>query len=234
MDVSIVIPMHNEREALPDLLKALRSFWETNESQTAFEFLLIDDGSTDETFDFAWREADRFPAPMKVARLSPQEGLGGAVRAGFSFASGEIVVTYDADLPYPLTDLPRLVAAVKAGADIATASPYHPDGIVEGVSAYRLIPSQVVSSLYRLRLLRYPRLFTYTCGFRAYRRSILEAIVPTASGFLATSQMICKGLRAGLSIEEIPSCLRQRTKGTSKMRVLRTALTHLRYLVGAR
>ena len=225
--------MHNEVEAIPNLIKGLHGFWQAEESRLAMEFLLVDDGSTDETFDLAWREADRFPGPMKVLQLKPQEGLGGALRAGFSFASGDIVVTYDADLPYPLSDIPKLIKAIRDGADVATASPYHPDGTVEGVSAARLIPSRIVSFCYRLRLCRYPRLFTYPCGVRAYRRSVLQSIEPTANGFLATAQLICRGLRAGLQITEIPSRLRQRTEGKSKMRLFRVALSHMRYLLRA-
>ena len=143
-------------------------------------------------------------------------------------------MTYDADLPYPLADLPRLVRAIHDGAAIATASPYHPEGEVEGVSAFRLIPSRLVGWLYRIRLVGYPRLYTYTCGFRAYRREILDSIEPTANGFLATSQLLCRGLRAKLKVHEIPSRLRQRVKGQSKMRVVRTAFTHLLYLIRAR
>lgn len=229
----MVIPMHNEVDALPDLMDALREFWLEHESRLSMEFLLVDDGSHDKTFDVAWEAADAFPAPVKVLRLSPREGLGGALRAGFSFATGEVLVTYDADLPYPLSDVVPLLDAIRDGADVATASPYHPDGQVEGVSFLRLIPSRIVSWLYRTRLMRYPSLFTYTCGFRAYRRSIIDLIQPTANGFLATSQMLVRALRRGFTVSEIPSCLRKRQKGSSKMRLLRTTLSHCIYLFRA-
>jgi len=227
--------MHNEQEALASLFPALDSLAEEMLPHRATEFILVDDGSMDATFKLAHAWADRCHHPARILRLNPREGLGGALRCGFGFAVGRIVITYDADRPYPLEDAVKLANAIDDGADIATASPYHPEGRVEGVGPGRLLPSKLANLAYRIRLGRQSGgLATYTCGFRAYRREILESILPSSQGFLATAQMMTRGLRQNLKVAEIPSVLRPRQTGTSKMNMLRTTCSHLAHLVRCR
>ncbi|MCA9319143.1 MAG: glycosyltransferase [Planctomycetes bacterium] len=230
--MSLVIPMHQEQEALTDLLPAIEVFRREQALTLGFEVILVDDGSTDKSYDLSWKWADRSHFPVKVLRLKPREGIGGALQAGFRFAAGRWIVTYDADMSYPLEDIPRLIAAGEAGADIVTASPYRRDAGTEGVDRSRLGISRWATRLYRLRLGRRANdLSCFTCGFRAYRRSALPQWTPRAKGFLATAEMLVRGLRSGLKVAEIPSRLRPRTKGRSKMKVFRTTLAHLRFLV---
>ena len=235
MDVSVIVPMYDEAEAAPTLFDGLRRLAILLAPERACEFVLIDDGSTDATFELAMDFAESTVVPTRVVRLNPNEGIGAALRHGFDFATGTVVVTMDADLTYPLEDVTRLCDHIDAGADVVTASPYMTGGAVEGVPTHRLLISKLCNAAYRVRLLGTARgLRTFTCGFRAYRRSILDRIAPTNAGFLATAQMIVRALRAGLQVEEIPSTLHGRAAGGSKMRVARTTTSHLVYLIRCR
>lgn len=235
MDFSIVIPMHDEAEALASLLPALDRTYEAMAPARCFEAILVDDGSTDHSFEIAWDWAERARFPVKVFRQNPCEGLGGALRTGFRFALGRAVITYDADMSYPLADLGKLMDKLDEGHDIVTASPFHPEGGVRDVAPERLRISRLAHLAYRLRLPRKLRGITcVTCGFRAYRREILETIAHRHDGFLATAELLVRGLRAGLRVAEVPSWLAPRVAGRSKMKVLRTALQHLRFLITLR
>ena len=236
MDVSLVIPMHDEREALVDLLPALVEFQRANASRLGLELIMVDDGSHDGTFDICWQWSEGVHFPTKVLRLNPQEGIGGALRNGFDFCSGRWVVTYDADMSYPLDDLPKLIEAGEAAdAGVVTATPYSAAGDVKDVQAGRLGISKWATRLYGWRLGSKGRhLSCFTCGFRAYRRDALARLGPKHDGFLATAELLVRALRLGDKVIEVPSVLGPRTRGRSKMKVLRTTLSHLKFLVALR
>ncbi len=233
MDLTLLIPMHDEREALEDLLPALAAFHAAHSVDLAMEAVLVDDGSTDGTFDAAWTWAERQHFPVKVIRLNPQEGLGGALSQGIPFCTGRWVVTYDADMSYPLDDVLRLLARGDSeGAQVVTASPWGEDGRALDLNPRREGISRWASRLYRWRLGRRGRHLTcFTCGFRAYAKEALPRLTPRNKGFLATAEMLVRALRADMTVAEIPSTLSPRTKGRSKMRVVRTALSHILFLV---
>jgi hypothetical protein len=167
----------------------------------------------------------------KVLGVSPNAGIGNALREAAMLVAGDVVVTYDADRPYPLEDARRLVAAVAAGADVATASPYIAGGGAPKVPLPRLVLSRTASWLYRLRLAGRTRgIHTFTCGFRAWRKEAYLASLPTEDGFAATAEMLLIALAAGRPVAEVPSILRKREAGVSKMRPVRVALRHVRLL----
>ena len=103
MRLSIVIPVYNEREALPTTLARVQA--------TPFdkEIILVDDGSTDGTRD--WLQTLRHPGVVVV--LQPENrGKGAALRAGFERATGDVVLIQDADLEYDPADYPRLLQPI--------------------------------------------------------------------------------------------------------------------------
>ncbi len=233
MDLTLLIPMHDEAEALDDLLPALATFHAEHVVDIAMEAVLVDDGSTDDTFEKAWNWADGQHFPVKVIRLAPREGLGGAISQGIPFCTGNWVVTYDADMSYPLDDIPRLLERGGAeDAQVVTASPWGAEGLALELDRRRERISRLASRLYHWRLGRRGRHLTcFTCGFRAYAKGALPLIAPKSKGFLATAEMLVRALKADMTVTEIPSTLRPRTQGRSKMRVVRTALSHLLFLI---
>ncbi len=230
MLVSLVIPCHDERDALPALFAELRRFPELIRPHIP-EIVLIDDGSTDDTAERLYDFAAACFWPCKVLGLKPNGGIGNAIWESSWMVQGDVVITYDADLPYPLDDCRRLLDAIDAGADVATASPYAKGGGTSDLPAGRLLLSRGASLIYRLRLFGRGRdIDTFTCGFRAWKREAFLACLPSEDRFAATAEMLLSALKQKRRAVQIPSQLRGREHGHSKMQVWPTMRRHLRLM----
>ena len=229
MLVTILIPCHNEQDALVPLFNELERLPRLLTPEHFPEVVCVDDGSTDDSARLLRSLCDRTWFPVRVLSLSPNQGLGAAIREGVVLATGDVVVTYDADRAYPLEDLKEMLALISGGADMVTASPWHPSGKSEPLPFHRRLLSVGASWAYRLRFgpAGSARIHTYTCGYRAYRRDVLLRCLPRRNDFVATAEILVRALREGLMIKELPSTLRARTEGQSKMRLLRTIRGHL-------
>jgi len=229
MDLSIIIPCYNEAQNVPLIAERLFPTVEQLNHAGVVQVILVDDGSTDDTLarlhelagDRSW---------VQVVSHGQNRGLGAAVRTGFLHAQGDVIVTTDSDGTYPFAEIPQLLERLTPTVDIVVASPYHPQGRVEGVAAYRLVLSQGASLLYRLLLDR--RLHTYTSLFRAYRREVVERVPSAADGFLMPAEFLAHAILLGYRVVEYPTVLHVRRHGQSKARVARIVLAHLRFQTG--
>jgi dolichol-phosphate mannosyltransferase len=219
--LTVVLPLFDEEAllpVLPSLCDRVRAALRGHE----VTLLAVDDGSTDRTA----AGLARVPG-LEVATHERNLGPGAAMTTGLRRAAGEAALVYDADEAYPPEDLARLVAALD-GADVATLSPYHPEGGVEGVGPLRLALSRAASRLYRWRT--GAPLHTFTCAVRGYRLAAVRPLLPAPADFTAAAWLLAAALAAGLRVREVPARLRARRAGRSKMRLLRTAAAHLRLL----
>ncbi len=138
-----------------------------------WHFLFVDDGSTDDTFGALLRAARDEPW-VEVVRHHENLGLGAALRTGFEHARSPIVCTIDSDCTYPPERLPELAALVEQGAEIVTASAWHPgERRAPRAAACVCWLSRMVSGLYKLLIGQ--DVYTFTCLFRAYRRETVRA-----------------------------------------------------------
>lgn len=227
--VSIVVPMCNEEESIPLLRKKLERLQRQLERLYTVEYCLVDDGSTDRTGELM---ESVVPAGGRVAicRHAVNRGLGAALRTGMRAAQGAIVCTIDADCSYPPENLNVLIEMVALRrADVATASPYHPQGGVLGVKAWRILLSRQCSRFYRW--ISPLKLHTYTSIFRAYDGRVARHIRFESDGFLSAVEMLFSASGLGYSIAEVPMVLRARVSGTSKIRIARTIWAHLGMMV---
>ena len=108
------------------------------------------------------------------------------------------------------------------------ASPYHPEGAVEGVPRWRLVLSRGCSALYGL--IAPVRLHTYTSVFRAYRRDVIRTVRFEEDGFVSASEILIRAAEAGYRIVEVPMTLHARKIGQTKMKIVRTIRGHLRLI----
>lgn len=226
--LSIVMPCCNEEEAIELLPQRLFPILRRLAQNYAVELVMVDDGSTDDTWARLAALRDAAPFAVILERHAPNRGLGAALRTGQARATGQIVVTLDVDGTYPFAIIESLVEAIEVGADIATASPYHRDGGVAGVSRFRLFFSRGASLCYRLLVDR--RIATYTALVRAYRAEILAAAIPDHPGFLNVAMTLVEARRRGARVVEVPAILAQRQVGVSKAKVARITRTHLAYM----
>jgi dolichol-phosphate mannosyltransferase len=226
MNLSLVIPCFNESDSIAELHKQFSAIRSQLAQYGAFELVLVDDGSSDDTYA---RLSEAFAGweNVTIVQHERNRGLGAALRTGFAHARGDVIVTTDSDGTYPFTTIPALLALLRPGIDIVTASPYHPKGGVDGVPAYRLLFSKGASSMYRVLL--DPQLHTYTAMYRAYRREVIERIPTTSDGFLMVTELLVGALLEGYRVAEFPAVLRVRRYGQSKARVWQITRSHLRF-----
>jgi dolichol-phosphate mannosyltransferase len=230
IDVSIIIPCHNEAEGLKQLGTELGPVLRALGAAIRVELVLVDDGSRDQTWEHMQRLARGGLAddvPIVLARHDVNRGLGAALRTGFAVAHGEVLVTTDSDATYRFSEIPHLLERLTPEIDVVTASPYHPLGGVDGVPPYRLVLSRGSSLVYRA--LAGGDVHTYTALFRAYRREVVRTVPFEADGFLAVAEVLVNAIRAGFRVAEYPTVLHSRVSGVSKARILRTIRAHLRF-----
>jgi dolichol-phosphate mannosyltransferase len=229
LQVSVVTPLFNERECVNLLVDSLARLEQSLSDRMEFEFLLVDDGSTDGTSAFV-QDAIAGRANMRLIQHAANRGIAAAIHTGLRAARNEVVASIDCDGSYDPMLLGQMAPLLSEGVDLVTASPYHPLGEVEDVPAWRLQLSKCASRLYGLAC-RY-ELSCYTCCFRVYRRSAVAAIELNNERFVGVAELLCKVVERGGRVIEHPATLRSRVAGHSKMRVVRATLGHLQ-LIGA-
>ena len=227
--VSVVVPIFNEEDGIGLLREKLLKLKGLLENTYRLEFVFVDDGSNDRTVERLRQQFADVEVPFQIVEHGRNRGVGAAFRSGFQVCSGKLICTIDADCTYSPEGLRWLLAALEStGADIAVASPYHPDGGVEGVPWWRLALSRRCSALYRWASPL--KLYTYTSIFRAYRSEVVRNVSFASDGFVSAAEILLAAGRQGYRVTEVPMVLRARSIGRSKMKVLRTIISHLRML----
>ena len=168
MDISIVIPLFNERESLPELCRRIDEVC-TQQAWT-YEILMIDDGSTDGSWDCI-RELSQADSRIHGVRFRRNYGKSAALYCGFERAQGDIVVTMDADLQDDPAELPGLCRMIKE------------DGydLVSGWKKHRkdnAITKNIPSKLYNATARRITgiKLHDMNCGLKAYKREVVKSV----------------------------------------------------------
>lgn len=225
--VSVVVPMFNERECVASLMTSLADVEAQLGDRYAFEFVLVDDGSRDETVALL-KAAIAGRTNYRLVEHGVNRGIGAAIGTGIAAASHEMVVSMDCDGSYDPLLMGELLPLLADGVDLVTASPYHRAGGVENVPLWRLRLSRLASQLYGLACRH--KLSCYTSCFRVYRRSAVIDIELENPGFVGVAELLCRVLQQGGVVVEHPAMLRSRVAGQSKMRVVRASLGHLRLI----
>ncbi|HWM92643.1 MAG TPA: glycosyltransferase [Thermoanaerobaculia bacterium] len=226
--VSLVIPCFHEEGSLEYLANTLRNVAASLGRDYDLSFLFVDDGSSDRTWEVLGRLFGSRP-DCTLIRHERNRGVAAAILTGIRAAKTEIVCSIDCDCTYDPHGLAEMIPRLADGVDLVTASPYHPEGRVLNVPAWRLSLSRGASFLYR-RVLR-QKLHTYTSCFRVYRRRAMADLVLREEGFLGVSEILARLDLQGSTVVEHPATLEVRLLGQSKMKVLRSIAGHLRLLV---
>ena len=234
MKLSIIIPCYNEQHGIAALAEVLAKFIQDARARDVdVEVILVNDGSTDNTQMFLEKEFGDDPV-YHIASYGSNRGVGGAIKEGFAKSASEILVCYESDCTYSIDKVWDLLARIQEGADVASISPYHPGGGMQGVPILRLLLSIGVSWLYRLAFLFHPQtIYTFSGIFRAYRKEALEDIHVEADGFLFGAEIMCRFLKKGYRVAEVPAILYVRRRGQSSLnlpRMIRTIFQHLAFI----
>ena len=224
--VSVVIPLFQEEPTISYLHRSLSELEASGKNRYQFDFILVDDGSEDETFATLKKEFRDLPN-FQILQHKENKGVAAAILTGLQASKNEIVCSMDCDCSYDPALLLEMIPEIQ-NADLVTASPYHPEGEVFNVPKWRLLLSKNLSRLYNLVL--HAHLHTYTSCFRVYRKSKVVTLKPAHSDFLGIAEHLLLVIKGGGKVLEHPATLESRLLGVSKMKTVRTILGHLKLL----
>ncbi|HYT29689.1 MAG TPA: polyprenol monophosphomannose synthase, partial [Actinomycetota bacterium] len=208
-----ILPTYNERATIAKVLEDVTAQGEL------IHVLVVDDDSPDGTGDLVQVVAEAEPR-VRLLRRPGKQGLASAYLTGFRTAlrdAYDVVVEMDADLSHRPEDLPRLIEG-SARHDLTIGSRYVPGGAVTNWSPARVRLSKAGNAYARV-MLRLP-VADATSGYRAYRRTLLRALVDEgihSDGYAFQIELAYRAHRLGYSIGEIPITFREREHGHSKL-----------------
>jgi dolichol-phosphate mannosyltransferase len=210
---TVCLPTYNEAENLENVVRAL--------APHGVDVLVIDDGSPDGTGQIA----DRLAAELdyvSVLHRTRKEGIGRAYVAGFEnvlAGDSDLILEMDCDFSHDPADVPRLIAACEAGADLALGSRYVRGG---GTRNWGLLRRAISwGGSFYARLVLGVRVRDLTGGFKCFRRHVLETLDLDAiesKGYAFQIETTYRVLRRGFEVVEVPIVFVDRVEGTSKMR----------------
>lgn len=216
----IVIPAFNESGSLPDVLRHL------HDVVPDFDVVVVDDGSSDETYDLA------LAAGVHALKLPFNLGIGGALRAGFRFASEQgyqRAVQFDADGQHDANEIAVLLEPLDKGADLVIGSRFAGTGDYE-VGRTRSAGMGVLRVAVRLLS---GRQFTDTSsGFRAMSARLLHQFaVDYPVEYMDSTETLISACRMGFDVQEVPVTMHQRAGGEPSNRSFRLVYNYARLLV---
>ncbi|MDA1045218.1 MAG: glycosyltransferase family 2 protein [Verrucomicrobia bacterium] len=167
LDVSLVVPVYNEEESVELLCEKIHASMQTL-SQT-YEVILIDDGSKDRTWELLLKMAERYPHLHLIA-FRANFGQTAAMSAGIEHATGDVVITLDADLQNDPSDIPLLLERMREGFDVVSGWRKHrKDPFLS-----RKLPSMIANGL--ISKITGVALHDYGCTLKAYRREVIQDV----------------------------------------------------------
>lgn len=209
-DISIVVPVYNEEESVPHLCAQLDTV--LSGSKYSYEIVLIDDGSSDNTWETLLEANEKYKG-IKLVRFRRNFGQTAAMSAGFHEAEGDVIVTLDADLQNDPADIPLVVERMHEGFDVVSG--WRKDRKDPFIN--RRLPSMLANSL--ISRITGVHLHDYGCTLKAYRKEIVKNLnlygemhrfIPALASWV------------GADVDEVAVNHRARQYGTSKYGISRT------------
>ena len=196
------MPAFNEAPNIPELVRRTRA---AVKDLGTWELIIVDDGSTDESWTVIESAAAECSELVGV-RLQRNFGQHPAVSAGFAVARGAVIVTLDADLQNPPEEIPKLVARLGPDCDVASGwRQFRHD------SASRTLPSRLINLV--IAKVTGVKLHDYGCMLRAYKRSVVEQVQSCPEVNKAITALVSW---LGVKIVEVPVEHHERAAGRSR------------------
>lgn len=199
--VDVVIPVLNEAHVLEKSVGIVRDFLKRNLT-CHWKIVIVDNGSTDGTFDVAQDLAEKL-GDVRFVYLT-EKGRGRALRQAWEESTADIVLYTDVDLSTELAAVPKLVRAlVEEGYDIAVGS-----RLAKGARTVRCFKREVTSQIYNLFLkcILFTKFTDAQCGFKAVTREVVDKIVPNVKDqdWFFDTELLVLAEKLGYKIKDIP------------------------------
>ena len=167
LDISVVVPLFNEEESLPELVAWIDRV--AHENSLSYEVIMVNDGSTDRSWEVVKELSAKYPA-VKGISFMRNYGKSAALYSGFEMASGEVVFTMDADLQDSPDEIPEMRRMIlEEGYDLVSGwkrKRYDPIG-KRWPSKFFNLTARIMSGI---------RLHDFNCGLKAYRLKVVKSI----------------------------------------------------------
>ena len=212
-DLSVVVTLFNEEGSVDELYERATAVLDA--LGRPFELVFVDDGSQDGTFARIERLHEH-DGRIRAVRFKRNFGQHPAMHAGLARARGDIVVTMDGDLQNAPEDIPKLVAAVAAGSDVASGRRN-----ARRDSWGRTLPSRLINGM--LRRFTGVEISDFGCAFNAYRRSAFEPMLPAIGRQKFTKALVLSGSASVVEVD-VAHAPRQGRSRYSPLRLTRLAL----------
>ena len=164
-DISVVVPIYNEVETIPLLVERITDV--LKEMDCTYEFICVDDGSTDGSVALL-KEMSRARDDLQAVFLRRNYGQSAAMSAGFHYARGRVIVTLDGDLQNEPADIPTVYNKLQEGYDLVSG--WRKERQDDAVT--RLLPSKIANGL--IARVTGVRLHDYGCSLKAYRAEVVH------------------------------------------------------------
>lgn len=168
IDISIVIPLYNEAESLPELVEWIHRVM--HQYTWSYEIIMVNDGSTDESWSVICQLKSQYPE-IKGIKFQRNYGKSAALHTGFQYANGEVIITMDADLQDSPDEIPELYRMIKE----------EKYDLISGYKKKRYdpltktIPTKLFNWATR-KISGIHNLHDFNCGLKAYRKEVVKSI----------------------------------------------------------
>ena len=167
MDISVVIPLYNEEESLPELIDWIARVMKAG--KFSYEVWLIDDGSRDNSWEIIRNLSESYSS-VKGVRFRRNHGKAAALNVGFRHAKGDVVITMDADLQDSPEEIPELYRMIRQdGYDLVSGWKKDRKDPIS-----KTIPTRLFNRT--TRMMSGIRLHDFNCGLKAYDRKVVQSI----------------------------------------------------------
>lgn len=224
MNLSIVVPAHNEEENIATLIDKIEGF----DLGIDFELVIVADHCSDSTVKIVNEKIKEFNN-LRLVKNSLNPGFANALRCGFLNSCGDLILPVMGDLCDDLDTVKKMYGRIREGYDVVCGSRYMEAGRRLGGSKLKSFLSSLGGrSLHNI--LRIP-----TCdianSFKMYRREVIQAIDIQALGFEISMELPLKAYYLGFKITEVPTVWKERTKGKSSFKIFKLLPNYLKLYI---
>lgn len=231
MKLSIIIPLYNEEKTIGEVIdKLLNISWPENLG--SYEIIIVDDCSSDNSYDIALKYTEKHPEIL-LKRHEINQGKGKAVKTGFEYSSGSLIIFQDADLELDPNDIPYMIEAlINLDVDMVNGSRYLAGKIRPCYNYRRYLANKFFTRL--TAILINVQLTDVACGYKLVKRRLFEDIHFKENRFGFEAELIIKALKRGANkTAEVPVSYFPRNKGEGKklnymdgFRILKTIIKY--------
>ncbi len=222
--VSVALPAYNESNIIAESARTIVDCLKTWYGDNEWELIIVDNGSTDSTFDIALSLSRILPnvVPLRI----DQKGVGAALKAAWGIAKGNVIAYTDADLPFRLENLRDVINNTVGTTDITIGSRHMRGGYYK-TSALRFL----LSHAYILWLnLLFDCRISDNCGIRSLKKEAYVRMLPflKSDGWFFGTEVIVAARRLRLVLEEVPVHCHNNDARPSSVNILAIILSHVK------